>query len=468
MQSWIKIIIITICLFFPARFVSAETQESRENVITREVGRLEIAEEAAEKAEEKKELEAFKVEFKDVLLDPDNIDLNFQYAEQQIAAGNFLGAAGTLERILMVNPNLPKVRLFYAVVLFRLDNLIEAEREIQLLTDVEMPDELRQELKQYQKAIRQRQKNTRITFRQTVGVGYDSNRNAAPSSRRRLFFEIPIQLNETNRRRADSNFINVTGVELVHQLPGQAGHELFANATYFLQEQTNQDPLDLGSLQFELGTTLKNKFFNFMSKFASSQVYLSKEHYLRTFSGEFRASRQIKKFNVHAGYKIEKQDFLPIEEVQIVRERDGYENTVYGGFDFTMTDSMRLSWAIQYQNKNARQDYEGYERILLRQSHTWLLGKGQFLINALDVNFDHYDEVDASVASRRRREKGLRYRVTYGTPVSLFLPDKLIPHFVETITASLSYEYFRSLANITNFTYFNHKMQFLLSKRIDL
>jgi len=45
------------------------------------------------------------------LEDPDNIMLNFRYAQTQIKNNNLLGAAGTLERILLVNPNLSKVRL---------------------------------------------------------------------------------------------------------------------------------------------------------------------------------------------------------------------------------------------------------------------------------------------------------------------------------------------------------------------
>ena len=71
---------------------------------------------------------ADKISYADVLKDPDNVDLNFRYAKAQLERGDVRGAAGTLERILLVTPDLPSVRMVYAIVLFRLDSMDEAER----------------------------------------------------------------------------------------------------------------------------------------------------------------------------------------------------------------------------------------------------------------------------------------------------------------------------------------------------
>ena len=77
------------------------------------------------------------VTFEQVLADPDNIDLNFRYAETQIRKGDVRGASATLERILLIEPDLPRVRLLYAIVQFRLENLAEAERELVRATKME-------------------------------------------------------------------------------------------------------------------------------------------------------------------------------------------------------------------------------------------------------------------------------------------------------------------------------------------
>ena len=81
------------------------------------------------------------VTYEDVLKDPNNIALNVRYAQDQIARGEVLGAAATLERILLMNPKLPDVRLLYAVVLYRLDSLDEAQRELDTLRNVTLPPE---------------------------------------------------------------------------------------------------------------------------------------------------------------------------------------------------------------------------------------------------------------------------------------------------------------------------------------
>ena len=97
-----------------------------------------------------------KITFAQILADPDNIDLNFQYAKNQAAEGDLRGASGTLERILLINPDLPQVRLIYAIVLFRLDNINEAEREFRAVTGSNLSPNLRAEIAGYLKRIEQR------------------------------------------------------------------------------------------------------------------------------------------------------------------------------------------------------------------------------------------------------------------------------------------------------------------------
>ena len=116
-----------------------------------------------------------KITYAQILADPDNIDLNFQYARNQAAEGDLRGAAGTLERILLINPKLPQVRLIYAIVLFRLDNIDEAEREFRAVSGLDLSPSLRAEIASYLKRIEQRRKRTRYSAQVTFGPHYDSN-----------------------------------------------------------------------------------------------------------------------------------------------------------------------------------------------------------------------------------------------------------------------------------------------------
>ena len=77
--------------------------------------------------------EPARIEYREILKDPDNISLNFRFARQQVQDGNIKGASATLERILLIQPDLAVVRLFYTAVLIRLDSLAEASQQLELV-----------------------------------------------------------------------------------------------------------------------------------------------------------------------------------------------------------------------------------------------------------------------------------------------------------------------------------------------
>ncbi len=58
--------------------------------------------------------------FDEVFRDPGNLDKSFRFAELAIKIGNYEAAISALERMLLVNPNLPRVRLELWVLYFRL------------------------------------------------------------------------------------------------------------------------------------------------------------------------------------------------------------------------------------------------------------------------------------------------------------------------------------------------------------
>lgn len=120
------------------------------------------------------------VSYADVLKDPDNVDLNFRYAKSQIAQGNVLGAAATLERILLVSPDLPQIRLTYAIVLYRLDSIDEAEVEFKKLQKLKMADSQRAEKDRFLLAIKKRRQKTKYKVTAGFGLKRDSNVNAGP------------------------------------------------------------------------------------------------------------------------------------------------------------------------------------------------------------------------------------------------------------------------------------------------
>lgn len=469
-RKLLAILIISAFSLSSVPFVFAEDIGRETETVRRETWDVRRSDKVAATSEAKAIEDKYKtgVTYEDILKDPDNINLNFRYAQNQIANGELLGASATLERILLVNPNLADVRLLYAVVLYRLDSLNEAQKELDLLKSVPLPAKIRNEVNQYQKRIKFRKKRTRFGVRESLGWGYDTNRNAAPHSKQLLAFNTALDAQGSNVQRGDTHFTNITTVDVNHDLGFQAGHSVFASFTYFLQRQTKVHSLNLGSFQYEVGGTYKSKYFNFTPSFFASHIFLSDQSFLRSQGGNFLFDRDInKKLNVFYNFRIERQDYMNISENNTATDRKGPQIDNLWGVNYTIIPTMRWTSCIGYSHKFAKQTLNAYDRISLNNTHTWIWPKGQFVINTLNAYFDNYDSPDFSVANRIRHDKSVRYRFTYGAPLETLLIGKIFPKPFKDIVFTFSYEYYHALSNITNYTYTNNKMEGLFTKRFE-
>jgi len=448
----------------------AEDITNEVQTVRRETRGVKQITKTAEKSMEKERADKYKtgVTYEDILKDPDNIALNVRYAQDQIAKGELLSAAATLERILLVDPNLQDVRLLYAVVLYRLDSLNEAQKEIDALRTVTLPPVIRDQLKEYEKKIKYRKRRTHVAVRESAGWGYDTNRNASPHSKQQLFLDTALDVQGTNVRRPDTHFLNVASVDVTHDLGFQAGHTVFANFTHFLQEQTNVHSLNLGSFQYELGGTYKGEYFNFTPSYYYTYLFLSDQSVLRSQGGSFLFDRDLtKKLNVSYDFRAERQDFMNISENTDSYNRKGPEFDHIWAANYILCPTMRWNSNIGYSEKFAKQDYYAYDRISLNNSHTWIWPKGQFVINTISAYFDRYQSPEFSVSSMHRHDNTIRYRATYGVPLETLLIGKILPKPLKEIIFTISYEYYHALSSITNYTYTNNKIEGLLTKRME-
>jgi len=472
-------LVIAVGLFFSLNIspVLAEVEvnkEAAEPGRIKEIGKQVLA--AKEESLQAIVLEgARRVTFQEILENPDDLDLNLRYAKLQVVEGNLLGASATLERILLIKPDAAPVRLFYAVVLFRLDNLNEAARELALLQDVEMPDSLRKELNLYKRRIKQRRQQTRVTMRQSFGFQMDDNRNSAASSKQRWSNGSVIALTGVSKKRRDTSMLNISSVDVVHDLGFQAGHTMKASFTYFFQDQTMIDSSDLDSYSYNLGGTYKGRWFDFTPQMNFSHVGLSRQPLLRTQGGSFDLKRDNwfdlfgKAVGVSAKYKIERQDYRRISENPAGEEREGPFMQADLGINYQIRPRLRLTSNLVWAHKSAKKDFNDADKLTLKAGMTLILGEGAFLLGAIELAKERFGGVDGSIVHRERRDKSLRARVTYGFPLANIMfrgawAEKIVPKQFKDVSFIMTYEYNRVVSNITNNQYRNNKYQMILSK----
>ena len=93
------------------------------------------------------------VTFAQVLAAPDNLDLNFDYARGEAQAGNLLSAAAAMERVLDARPDWATARLYYAGLLYRLDDVQGARVQLWLLNDGKLSQQERQAADDYRRKV---------------------------------------------------------------------------------------------------------------------------------------------------------------------------------------------------------------------------------------------------------------------------------------------------------------------------
>jgi hypothetical protein len=121
--------------------------------------------------------------FQQMLRDPANLDLMFTYAQLAMRAGNYDGAIGTLLRMLLFNPNLPRVRLELGALYFQVNSLVLARSYLQeALAAPDMPPEIRRRALALTAEIDQRLSRHRFAGSLSVGMRHQTNATTGPTS----------------------------------------------------------------------------------------------------------------------------------------------------------------------------------------------------------------------------------------------------------------------------------------------
>jgi tetratricopeptide (TPR) repeat protein len=406
------------------------------------------------------------VTYEDVLANPDDIDINFAYAQIQIARGDVRNAGATLERILLIDPDLPRVRLLYAIVLYRLDNIDEADRELRAVRLLEMPPSLRAELDRYIEQIELRRKRTRYAVTASLGFQYDWNRNSAAASGVNLFSDLPGNLDGHSRRRQDQAITGVTRFDVNHDLGYQARHRLTGALTYYRSEQVHLSELDLQAASVDIGGVYDASPVAIIPTLYGRRIMLGNQFYSYNQGLNLRAEHQLTgEMMLFAFGEGERQKYRSTGEAPSAPEKTGPQFTVGGGINYTLNPEMRVSLEASSIRKFAARNYNSYDGEALTLSHVWLLGDGLFLLSSLSGEIDRYEESDPAVSDMTRRDRIGRARVTFGMPVANLLDEAGTVPFLRDLTLTLSGEATRQVSNLTNYTYNNRRAAVGLSKR---
>lgn len=407
------------------------------------------------------------VTYEELLRSPDDVALNIRFVQQRVAQGDLKSAVTTLERIMLLAPATAEIRLLYAIVLFRLDNIQEAERELRALDAGQLTPESRAEARRYLDEIAKRSKTTRVTYSLGTGLEYNSNRNAFPREKMNFVGDLPFAA--TPHRKSDIGQLLLGTIGIRHDLGHQDEHELVFNAVGYTANQVEIDTQDLGALNLEGGASLKlADGLSISPLLTHSRVRLDYQPYLYSSGTKLRVDwSPVRSVDLYASAWAQTQTFQATSSAATAPARSGgrYDFELGGAWSFA--PSHRLGASLAVTRKAAQESYNAFGGHEASLSHLWLLGDGQFVATSVSIGTDSYIEPETSIASFARRDDNRRYRTGYTLPLgNLFgWVGQDVATSLEGVTLTFSAEHFAARSNIPNYDYSNLRLQTLLVKR---
>ena len=289
-----------------------------------------------------------------------------------------------------------------------------------------------------------------------------------PEDEQRLVVGVPF---DVGAEEDDVGWIGVGNIRVDHDLGYQDKHELFGSLTYYHDEQVTQDTQDLQSFVVTGGGAYRNAYagIDVIPSLSYTHIRLSRETFFQEVGGELRFERSFGAgIEGFASARLSTQTFSPIRENTTSQQRDGRQFSGTIGGSFVLTPISLLSGDLTILDKSAKGSlgagFFSFTRAQIRLSHTWLMGGGQFLLNSLTFQRDRYEDPDPAISAITRHDDILRYRLTYGAPLSFFFGEGTLWPAVADITFTPSVEILRAESNLTNFEINNAKFQALLTK----
>jgi Uncharacterized enzyme of heme biosynthesis len=130
--------------------------------------------------------------FQEMMRKPADLDVLFKYASLASQTGDLEGAISALERMLLIDPNLPRVRLELGVLYYRLKSYQVAQTYLEgALKSPNVPPDVRSRAEQFLAQIVSQQQASHFHGEAFFGVRYQSNANLGPAtSSVRLFGQV--------------------------------------------------------------------------------------------------------------------------------------------------------------------------------------------------------------------------------------------------------------------------------------
>ena len=160
--------------------------------------------------------------FQEMLAQPANLDVLFKFATLASQTGDLEGAVSALERMLLINGDLPRVRLELGVLYYRLGSYEVARTYLaSALKAPNLPAEVRSRAQQFMADVESKEKPSHFSGDLFLGWRYQSNANLGPGTSNILLFGQIASLNQAAVGASDWGVVSSAQIRHTYDLGRQ-------------------------------------------------------------------------------------------------------------------------------------------------------------------------------------------------------------------------------------------------------
>ena len=405
------------------------------------------------------------ITFEQILQDPNNLELNLQYAKEQEALGNYKPVIATLERLSDIYSDNLDLKLYLLSISLKIDSK-ERTKDIidQIKRSPVLTNAIRQRLDEIVKTLEAQDKQQKNEWVQFIDIGYNST------------------LDNNVNTKSDSNTLYISD-SLSNYAIDTVDDDDFQNigVKYGAYKQLS----NTSNINFNVGKGLtrqnrdKNKENDAHSLFVNYNKQINKNYISTFYSLNENNNLHESDYVVHSFILENRYGFRPNQNIvlsgnysltdyrtdSVFTAAEDKNNEAQGltvGYEYFINQNNNIKFKYGFNDYNAKLDSYGYDNEYRRINYFTRIKNINFNLSQT-INYNTYDKADTFVKSDTIRDDEIK---TNSISLSGSLDQLLRLEFLKNIFYSVSYSDIKSKSNILNYDYHKDIYKFGLTKRI--
>ena len=405
------------------------------------------------------------ITFEQILQDPNNLELNLQYAKEQEALGNYKPVIATLERLSDIYSDNLDLKLYLLSISLKIDSK-ERTKDIidQIKRSPALTAAIRQRLDEIVKTLEAQDKQQDNEWVQFIDIGYNStlDNNVNTKSDSNTLYISDSLSNYAADTIDDDDFQNI-GIKYgaYKKLSNTSNINFNVGKGFTRQNRDKNKENDAHSLFINYNKQInKNYISTFYTLNENNNIHDS-DYVVHSLILENRYGLKPNQNIVLSGnYSL--TDYRTDNVFTAAEDKNNEAQGLAIGYEYFINQNNNIKLKYGFNDYNAKLDSYGYENEYQRISYSTRIKHINFNLSQT-INYNTYDKADTFVKSDTIRDDEIK---TNSISMSGSFDQLLKYEFLKNIFYSASYSDIKSKSNILNYDYHKDIYKFGLTKRI--